>query len=200
MNQIYMEVTDQDTILLTNRSGKDRRTKRGLNIRSLLFGGKRAKIRRQADTNKIFYVDQFSPGLFILIVSIFFLGVIDALLTLWLLNRGAYEVNPIMKYFLQIGPYPFFIFKYFLTITSVLFLLIFRNVSIRGIRLKARSVLYYIIIFYLAIVAWEIHLIYNWSDAHEINLSPSVLTDTQIICQVDTLNPYPISKDFQIRL
>ena len=99
MNQIYMEMTDQDTILLSNRSGKDRRIKSGLNIRSLLFGGKRAKIRRQADTRKIFYVDQFSPGLFAVVVSILLLGVIDALFTLWLLNRGAYEVNPIMKYF-----------------------------------------------------------------------------------------------------
>ena len=189
-----MEMTDQNTILLCNRSGKDRRTKSGFSIRSLLFSGRRSKIRRQADTNKIFYVDQFSQGLFILIVSILFLGVIDALLTLWLLNRGAYEVNPIMKYFLQIGPYTFFIFKYFLTVTSVIFLLIFRNVSIRGIRLKARSALYYIIIFYMAVVAWEIHLISNWSDTHEINLSPSVLTDTQIVCQVDTFNPYLDSK------
>jgi hypothetical protein len=189
-----MKIIDQNLILLCNRSGKDRRTKGSFNIRSFLFSGRRSKIRRQADTNKIFYVDQFSQGLFILIVSILFLGVIDALLTLWLLNRGAYEVNPIMKYFLQIGPYTFFIFKYFLTVTSVIFLLIFRNVSIRGIRLKARSALYYILVFYLAVVAWEIHLISNWSNRPDIRPSPSVFTDRQMVCQVDTFNPYPISK------
>ena len=50
MNQIYMEVTDQDTIILSNRSGKDRRSKSGFNIRSLLFGGKRETIRRTEDT------------------------------------------------------------------------------------------------------------------------------------------------------
>jgi hypothetical protein len=154
----------------------------------------RAKIRRQADANRIFYVDQFSPWIFAIIVAIIFLGVLDALLTLWFLNRGVYEVNPIMKYFLRIGPYPFFIFKNFLTVTSVLFLLIFRNVSIRGIRLKARSALYFIIMFYMGVVAWEIHLISTWPDTHEINLSPSVFTDSQIVCQVDTINPYPISK------
>ena len=43
MNQIYMEMTDQKTIILSNRSGKDRRTKSGFNIRSFLFGGKREK-------------------------------------------------------------------------------------------------------------------------------------------------------------
>ena len=189
-----MEMTDQNTILLSNRSGKDRRIKSGFNIRSLMFGGKRAKIRRQADTNRIFYVDQFSPWIFTIIVAIIFLGVLDALLTLWLLNRGAYEVNPIMKYFLRIGPYPFFIFKYFLTVTSVLFLLIFRNVSIRGIRLKVRSALYFILVFYVTVVAWEIHLISNWSDRPDIRPSPSFFTDRQIVCQVDTFNLKPISK------
>ena len=39
MNQVYMEMDDQNTIILSNRSGKDRRTKSGFNIRSLLFGG-----------------------------------------------------------------------------------------------------------------------------------------------------------------
>ena len=64
MNQIYMEMIDQNTILLSNRSGKDRRTKSGFNIRSFLLGGRREKIRRQEDTRRIFYVDHFSPRLF----------------------------------------------------------------------------------------------------------------------------------------
>ena len=193
MNQIYMEMTDQNTIVLSNRSGKDRRTKSGFNIRSLLFGGKREKIRRQADIRRIFYVDQFSPGLFVIIVFILFLGVLDALLTLSLLNRGAYEVNPIMKYFLQFGPYTFFIFKYFLTIAPLICFLIFRNVVIRVIKIKTRSVLYVIAVFYLAIVAWEIHLISNLPNSPDLRLPPKVFTGTQIICLVDTFNPYPIS-------
>ncbi|MGD1973933.1 MAG: hypothetical protein PVG73_07670, partial [Desulfobacterales bacterium] len=61
MNQVYMELADQNTIILSNRSGNDRRTKSGFNIRSLLFGGKREKIRRQEDTSRIFYVDHFCP-------------------------------------------------------------------------------------------------------------------------------------------
>ena len=84
MNQIYMEMTDQNTIILSNRSGKDRRTKSGFNIRSFLFGGKREKIRRQEDTKKIFYVDRYSSRLFAVIVAILFLCVIDAFLTLFL--------------------------------------------------------------------------------------------------------------------
>ncbi len=72
MNQIKMEMTDKNTIVLSNRSGKDRRNRSGFNIRSLLFGGKREKIRRQEDKRRIFYVDHYSPGLFFIIVSILF--------------------------------------------------------------------------------------------------------------------------------
>ena len=113
MNQVYVEMADQNTIILSNRSGNDRRTKSGFNIRSFLFGGRRGKIRRQEDTRRIFYADHYSPGLFFIIVFIFFLSVIDALLTLFLFDRGAYELNPIMAYFLKFGPYTFFTSKYF---------------------------------------------------------------------------------------
>ena len=65
MNQIYMEMTDQNTIVLSNRSGKDRRTKSGFNIRSLLFGGKREKIRRQEDTQKDFLCRSLQPRAFL---------------------------------------------------------------------------------------------------------------------------------------
>jgi hypothetical protein len=194
MNQVYMEMTDPDTILLSNRSGKDRRTKSSFNIRSFLFGGKRAKIRRQADTNKIFYVDQFSPEFFAIIVSIILLGVIDALLTLSLLNRGAYEVNPIMKYFLQIGPYTFFFFKYLITIASLFCFLMFRNVVIRGIKISIHSLLYFIIVCYLAVIVWELHLVSNLPNNPDLKIPPRVFTDSQIICQVDTFNPNPFSK------
>ena len=54
MNRIDMEMTDQNIIFLDDRSGKDRRTKSGFNIRSLLSGGRREKIRRQDDTRRIF--------------------------------------------------------------------------------------------------------------------------------------------------
>ena len=188
-----MEMTDPDTILLSNRSGKDRRTKSSFNIRSFLFGGKRAKIRRQADKNRIFYVDQFSPELFAVIVSIILLGVIDALLTLSLLNRGAYEVNPIMKYFLQIGPYTFFFFKYFITIASLFCFLMFRNVVIRGIKISIHSLLYFIIVCYLAVVGWELHLLSNVTSIPDFKLAPKVFTESQIICRMDTPNHHPIS-------
>ena len=188
-----MEMTDQNTIILSNRSGKDRRTKSSFNIRSFLFGGKRENIRRQEDTKRIFYVDHYSPWLFIIIVSILILCVVDAFLTLFLLNHGAYETNPVMAFFLKFGPSTFFISKYLLTTIPVIILLIFRNTVVRVIKLSARSVLYVIVVFYLAVVGWELYLISNVSHVPDLRPSPKILTDSQIICRMDTPNHHTIS-------
>jgi hypothetical protein len=193
MNQIKMEMTDQNIIDLTNRSGKDRRTKSGFNIRSLLYGGKRETIRRQEDTRRIFYVDHFSPKLFFTITTIAFLCALDALLTLSLLNHGAHEINPLMAYFLKFGPYTFFIFKYLLTIISIICLLMCRNIVIRLIKISARSVLYVIVVFYLAVVGWELYLITKVAHVPDLRSSPKILTDSQIICRIDTPNHHTIS-------
>jgi hypothetical protein len=52
-----MEMTEQNTIGINKRSGKDRRDKSGFNIRSFLFGGRREKIRRREDTRRILSVN-----------------------------------------------------------------------------------------------------------------------------------------------
>ena len=193
MNQIYMEMNDQNTIVLSNRSGKDRRTKSGFNIRSFLLGGRREKIRRQEDTRRIFYVDHYSPKLFAVIVAILFLCVIDALLTLSLLNRGAYETNPVMAYFLKFGPYHFFASKYLLTFIPALFLLMLRNIVLRILKIRTRSVLYFIVVFYLAVVGWELYLLSNVANSPDYKLLPEALTGPISICRVYAPNHPPIS-------
>ena len=192
MNQIYMEMTDQNTIVLSNRSGKDRRTKSGFNIRSLLFGGKRKKIRRQEDIKRIFYVDQYSPGLFFIIVSILFLCVLDALLTLFLLDQGVYEINPVTAYFLNFGPYTFFASKYLLTIVPAICLLIFRNVAVRIIKIRTRSVLNIMAVFHLAVVVMQLYFVFTVPYSPEHKSSPKILTDSQIICRMHIPGHSPI--------
>ena len=173
---------------VSERSGDDRRTKSGFNIRSFFLGGKRQKIRRHEDERKIFYVDQYSPWLFFIIVSILFLCVLDALLTLFLLDQGAYEINPVMSYFLEFGPFVFFTAKYSLTIIAILCLLMFRNIVVRVLKMRAVSVLYGMAAFYLAVVAMQLYFVFTVPIAPEINSPPKILTDSQIICRVE--NPY----------
>jgi hypothetical protein len=188
-----MEMTDLNTIGIINRSGKDRRSRSGLTIKSLLFGGRRKKIRRQEDTRRYFFVDHYSPGLFFIIVSILFLCVIDALLTLRLLDQGAYEINPVMAYFLKFGPYTFFITKYLLTIIPAICLLMFGNIVLRLIK-STRSVLYAMAVFYLAVVVMQLYLVSNVASSPDLKLPPKMLTDTQIVCRMDTPNHHPVPK------
>ena len=135
------------------RSGTDRRKQDGINVRLLMGDGNRRVIRRQEDQGRIFFVDQYSPVLFVTIVAILFLCVIDALLTLFLLNRGANEINPLMAYLMNIGPYAFFIPKYAMTVFATFSLLLFRGVIIH-------SLLYLLAWIYVAVVAWQLYLVY----------------------------------------
>ena len=183
-----MEMADIKSSHINKRSGKDRRAKNGFNFRSLLFGGCRETIRRREDTKKKFYFDRYSPGLFFTIVSILFLCVIDALLTLFLSAQGNYKINPVMAYFLDIGPYAFFISKYLLTIIPTIFLLIFSNMVIRIINVSTRSVLYLMAAFYLAVVVFQLYMVSNLAYSPDINLPPKVLTDTITVCEREFLD------------
>ena len=178
---------------INNRSRKDRRTKSGFNIHSFLFGGRREKIRRNEDTRRIFYVDRYSSGLFFVIVSILFLCVIDALLTLFLLDQGAYEINPLMAYSLKFGPFAFFTSKYLLNIIPVICMLMFRNVALRIIKMRTRSVLNLMAVFYLAVVVMELYFVFTLPFSPDHKSAPKILTESQIICRVDTPNHLPIS-------
>ena len=128
-----------------------------------------------------------------MIVAILFLCVIDSLLTLFLLNNGAYEINPVMAFFLQFGPYTFFASKYLLTILPVICLLMYRDIVIRIIKISTRSVLYFIAVFYLAVVVWELFLISNVTCIPDLKSSPKILTESHIIRQMDTPSHHPIS-------
>ena len=98
--------------------------------------------------------------LFATIVAIFFLCVIDAILTLHLLNHGAYEINTLMSYLLKIGPYAFFVFKYVLTMIATVSLLIFRGVVFQKLKASAHTILYLLAWAYLGVVGWELYLVY----------------------------------------
>jgi hypothetical protein len=152
--------TDQ-TMDSDRRSGIDRRKQAGISVRLFMGDGNRTNIRRQEDRDRIIFVDQYSPVLFATIVAILFLCVIDALLTLYLLKHGAYEINPIMVYLLKIGPHVLFIFKYALTCVATFCLFMFRAVIIRKFNVSTHSLLHLIAWSYVLIVAWELYLVYN---------------------------------------
>ncbi len=143
------------------RSGKDRRNLGKFKFQYLFLKGQREFIRRKEDRDKIFYVDRYSSALFGVIVTILFLSAIDALLTLLLLNHGAYEINPIMAYYLRLGPYTFLAVKYALTSIGVVFFVILRNTFLKSIKIYTDTLFYFVLAAFMTVVAWEFYLVFN---------------------------------------
>jgi hypothetical protein len=141
------------------RSGSDRRTHQFPKLKYLLFAGKRSHVRRQDDWHRAFYFDRYSSNIFAAIVAILLLSILDALLTLYLIGHGSTELNPIMSYFLEQGPFVFMGAKYFLTCMGVVILLLFRNVLRKRSITHTRHLFSYIIGTFTTVIAWELYLI-----------------------------------------
>jgi hypothetical protein len=143
------------------RSGVDRRRKNQFNMRSLLFGGRRENLRRYEDRQRAFLADQYHQSLFGVIVVILLLSVVDAILTLFLINHGAIEVNPIMAFYIDFGPYTFLSVKYGLTCAGLMILLIFKNLFLRSMRIETGAFLYVILAAFIGVVSWQLFLIHS---------------------------------------
>ena len=156
-----MRKSTQESVIMERRSGQDRRKKGMPSLRFFFVGGRREDMRRQEDKNKLFCVDRYSQSIFGAILVILFLSVADALLTLLLMGHGAIEVNPIMAYYLNIGPYTFLTVKYLLTCLAVLLLLMCQNIFLRTIKIYTRSLFYVIIAAFISVILWQFYLIYK---------------------------------------
>lgn len=154
-----MEALKRHVNFKERRSGTDRRTTPRLKIRSWYRGGTREIIRRRADRNTIYIADRYSQSVFGAIILILFFSVLDALLTLYLIGHDATELNPIMAYYLNVGPYAFLIVKYLLTSVAVIILLLCQNAFLRIMRIHAHSLFYVIIAAFMLVVVWELFLI-----------------------------------------
>ncbi|MDP6924566.1 MAG: DUF5658 family protein [Candidatus Scalindua sp.] len=144
-----------------NRTGSTARRegKRLPGLRYLFFG-RRKEMRRDADNRESYFLDYFSLRIFIVIITIILLSLTDALLTLYLIRNGAAEVNPIMEYFLRYGTLPFLAAKYLLTTTSIVLLLIYKNVYIFGTKIRAKYLFIVIFLIFASVVVWEVFLIF----------------------------------------
>jgi len=156
-----MRRSAQESVIIERRSSKDRRKKGGPSMRFLFRGGRRENLRRHEDKNKFFWADRYSQQLFGAIVVILLLSVADALLTLLLMDHGAVEINPVMAYYLNIGPYTFLTVKYLLTCLAVFLLLICQNIFLRTIKIYTRSLFYVIIAAFISVILWQFYLIYK---------------------------------------
>jgi len=156
-----LEALNRQVNFKERRSGTDRRKSVRLKLRSWYRGGTREIIRRRAERNTIFLADRYSQSVFAAILLTLFFSVLDALLTLYLIGHDATELNPIMAYYINVGPYAFFFVKYLLTSVAVVILLLCQHAYLRTMRIYARSLFYVIVAAFMSVVVWELFLIFH---------------------------------------
>lgn len=162
MMQSPLSIDGFDTAVPDDRrSGTDRR-KEMTSWRQMMFYGQRQTVRRQIDRSKLTWVDKYSSKLFFSILTVVLLSMLDAILTLFLINNGATEVNPFMAYCLSHGPSAFILIKYAITCISVLILLILSNVFILRFNIHTRAIFPYVIGAFGCVILWELFLIYRY--------------------------------------
>ncbi len=109
------------------RKAPDRRHEPTRLLSRYVFFGNRRVSRRATDAQKNYYVDRYSARAYGAVVAILLLCAADAAFTIYHLNRGATEVNPIMNFALSFGTLHFLIIKYVLTVAGLFVLLTHKN-------------------------------------------------------------------------
>jgi len=142
------------------RSGEDRRRRQPLAIKNLVFffGGQRKALRRAADRRRIVALDHYRPSLFFGIAIVLSLSLLDALLTLILVSRGARELNPVMAFYLSFGPHVFLFAKYGLTALAVILIVLLSETLTARYRFKADIFLHLFALCFGSVVIWQFYL------------------------------------------
>lgn len=95
------------------------------------LNGRRKNFRRKDESNSAtHYVDRYSRQTSFASMIILLLCIVDAFMTLNLLNHGATEANLVMRLAIEEGVAAFILTKYLMTAASVLFLVVHSNFRI----------------------------------------------------------------------
>jgi hypothetical protein len=150
----------QDCKWAERRCGEDRRKNQTPSVRLVSLLGRRGIPRREADREGCFAIDVYGAKTLVVILLILSLSVMDALLTLYLLGQGAVEVNPVMAFFLDFGPFAFFGAKYLFTSLAVMLILINSRAFVLGTRVRAKVFLPVFAVPFALVVKWQLYLLF----------------------------------------
>ncbi len=96
---------------------------------------------------------------FFMVLSISFLAVLDAYFTIYLVSRGAREINPIMAFYLTRGSLVFFCVKYFLTAASLFLALSTLELFTKKAEILSSCFFAVSVVLLALVVQWELYLI-----------------------------------------
>ncbi len=146
--------------VLGTEERRDEKDRRRHNWRTVTYCGLRGRGRRRHARREgnNYYLDWYAPGLVLTGVGVLVLSCLDALLTLTLLNRGAYEANQFMAHLLSIGISTFVATKIAITSVGILFLLMHSHFRILKVT-NGKQVLKVLLSVYGALIVYEFVLL-----------------------------------------
>jgi hypothetical protein len=135
------------------RLEKDRRKRPTPGLSRYTFFGRRKMMRRKADWQKGGYVDRYSSILFFFLISIVGLNVLDAFLTLLILDLKGWEANPVVNSAITLYGIKFWIWKFFIVSVSLVLLCLHSRFRLVKELIVAAGCLY------IMVVAYQIFLL-----------------------------------------
>lgn len=140
------------------RARPDRRTTGWRTFVCSLYKGRRVGPRRTVEKTAPYYTDVYDSRLLLLVLFIVLLCVADAGFTLQILAHGGRELNPLMNELLEISTRSFFIGKYVITSTALLFALVHINFKLLRL-IPMRQVLCALFGFYAGLIGYELWIL-----------------------------------------
>ncbi len=132
---------------------RDRRKHPTRGLSRFILRGRRSGFRRDEDRGVGGYVDRYGPGLFFLLILILGLNVLDAFLTMIILENGGEEANPIVRFAIQLLGDRFWVWKFLMV--SVPLVLLCLHSKFRPVK----PVLLGIGAIYMTVVLFQVFLI-----------------------------------------
>jgi hypothetical protein len=137
------------------RSSVDRRHRKIPKLKYLVFGGRRAIIRRKEDGRRLIFLDSYRPLYLIYILFILCLSLIDGFFTLKLIQNGAGEAVPYWDHLIRHNQIVYLISKYLLTAIGSIGILILGDVYLRPFRVQVKRFFPALIAIFVIVIAWQ---------------------------------------------
>ncbi|MEE8142744.1 MAG: DUF5658 family protein [Planctomycetota bacterium] len=154
LEEINVEVMNKSDQGENHRHNDRRNTPTPMLSRYTFFGGRRTGERRTTAPVEGMYIDQYSPKVLLFVLSLYALNVLDAILTLCQIEKGAVEVNPVARVLLDLGPIAFVLTKCLGVGLILCFLCLHTNFKRSRLVLISGVTLYFAVASYHVVTYW----------------------------------------------
>ena len=127
---------------------RDRRKKPTPALGRFTLGGRRRTFRRKIDQQKGGYVDHYDALLFFFLISAVTLNILDAFLTIMILDLGGWEVNPIARSAIEVYGDKVWVWKFFIVSVCVVLLCLHSKFKRAKLVIVSLNIIYLFVVFF----------------------------------------------------